>query len=70
MIKAIIQQFKPEEDVKDLCILYEVTGYRGENSDDPNFWHNYTDFFELGEDSNFIKINNMNKNALDKRQRI
>ena len=60
LIQAIIQQFKPEEDVKDLCILYEVTGYQGRLRDDTNFWYNYKDFFELGEDGNFIKKSNMN----------
>ena len=44
-----------------------MTGYQGEWKDDPNFWHNYKDFFELGEDSNFIKIKNMNRMALAKK---
>ena len=33
----------------DLCILYEVTGYKDECSQD-GFWDQYMDFFELGDE--------------------
>ena len=46
-----------------------MTGFQGEWKDDPNFWHNYKDFFELGEDGNFIKMNKMNAKALDQKGR-
>ena len=52
---------------KDLAILYEVTGYRGGCRTDENFWHNYKDFYELGEDSDFIKIDKVKTRALSTR---
>ena len=64
MIRTIKEQFDPENDVKDLCILYEVTGYQG--GDDPDFWENYKDFYELGKDSNFIQLNKIEIMALNK----
>ena len=46
-----------------------MTGYQGKFKEDPNFWYNYKDFFELGEDGNFIKTSNLNPKALDKEER-
>ena len=43
-----------------------MTGYQGKFKEDPNFWYNYKDFFELGEDGDFIKTSNLNPKALDK----
>ena len=40
--------------VADTCILYEVTEYKDESAAD-DFWEQYMDFFELGEDTDFLK---------------
>ena len=47
LLQEIRDKFDPVEIVADLCILYEVTGYRDESAD-ADFWHQYMDFFELG----------------------
>jgi len=31
----------------DLAILYEVTGFQGDNLSDPDFWANYSNFKDL-----------------------
>ena len=43
--ETVIDQFDPQDSAMDLAILYEVTGYQGENPEsDPNFWNNYANF--------------------------
>ena len=49
MIREIRERFEPEENVTDLCILYEVTGYQDESAE-VGFWESYKDFFELGDE--------------------
>ena len=61
MIQEIRSQFDPEAKVADLCILYEVTGYKDECSQD-EFWDQYVDFFELGDE----KVTAMNAEDLGK----
>ena len=38
----------------DRYILYEVTGYQEGNASE-DFWTQYMDFFELGDDANLIR---------------
>ena len=45
--------FSPEDSAADMSILYEVTGYQAE-SDNFQFWDNYGDFEDLG-DQNLIR---------------
>ena len=57
------------EIVTDLCILYEVTSYKDESAE-VDFWDQYMDFFELGNDENLIRADRMEDKALapDRRQ--
>lgn len=48
-MKEISDNFSPSESAADLSILYEVTGFKAE-SENFEFWENYRDFEELGED--------------------
>ena len=48
----------------DLCILYEVTGYKDESAE-TDFWEQYMDFFELGNDENLIRQDKMETAALE-----
>ena len=50
LLQEISQRFSAEDDVADLSILFEVTGYKSE-SQNFYFWSEYTDFEELGEKS-------------------
>ena len=34
--------------MKDLAILYEITGFQGEVPEDGNFWSNYGNFKVIG----------------------
>ena len=54
LLSEIREKFKPEDIVADLCILYEITNYKDESAE-PDFWDMYMDFFELGDDQNFIR---------------
>ena len=49
LLREIREKFDPDDIVADLCILYEVTGYK-DSSADSDFWNQYMDFFELGND--------------------
>ena len=47
LIKNVEQQFDAKGSLKDLAILYEITGFQGQIPDDLNafdFWDNYADF--------------------------
>lgn len=63
--------FSPEDSAADMSILYEVTGYQAE-SDNFQFWDNYGDFEDLG-DQNLIRrdkieeVNMQTENASGKR---
>ena len=48
----------------DLCILYEITNYKDESAE-PDFWDMYMDFFELGDDQNFIRALRMDEASLE-----
>ena len=50
LLTEIRSQFDPQEIVADLCILYEVTGYKDDSSQE-DFWDQYMDFFELGDET-------------------
>ena len=63
LLYEIREKFDPVDIVADLCILYEVTGYQ-DGSADADFWHQYMDFFELGEDENLIRQDRMEEEAL------
>ena len=62
------EQFNPEEIVADLCIMYEATGFKHESAES-DFWDQYMDFAELGDDANLIKNSKMDDRALTKEQR-
>ena len=56
LLLEIREKFDPVEIVADLCILYEVTGYQGDNpANDEDFWANYADYKVLG--ANQILLN-------------
>ena len=57
LLKEIAENFSPEDSAADLSILYEVTGYKND-SQSCDFWDNYRDFEELGEDKLLSKRNN------------
>ena len=69
LLEEIREKFDPVEVVTDLCILYEVTNYKDESAES-DFWEQYMDFFELGNDENMIRSDKMNVDALapDRRQ--
>ena len=46
----------------DRYILYEVTGYQVGNASE-DFWTQYIDFFELGDDANLFRADMMMKNS-------
>ena len=53
LLREIAEQFSVEDSAADLSILYEVTGFQGE-SENFQFWDNYADFEELG-DNNLVR---------------
>lgn len=63
LLTEIREKFDPVEIVADLCILYEVTSYKDESAES-DFWDQYMDFFELGNDENLISAKNMAEEAL------
>ena len=45
LISTVNERFNADESSQDLAILYEITGYQGENPpDDPDFWSNYANY--------------------------
>ena len=48
-MREIAENFSPSDSAADLSILYEVTGYRADN-ENFEFWDNYRDFENPGED--------------------
>ena len=58
LLREIAEQFNPEDDQADLCILYECTGFKA-NTESAYFWDNYQDFVEPGE---WDKLANQKKN--------
>ena len=40
LLTEIVEKFRPDDSTADLSILYEVTGYQGENINF-QFWENY-----------------------------
>ena len=60
LLNEIREKFKPDEIVADLCILYEITSYKDESAE-ADFWDMYMDFYELGDDQNFIREKRKNE---------
>ena len=54
LLHQIREKFNPVEIDADRYILYEVTGYQEGNASE-DFWTQYMDFFDLGEDANLIR---------------
>ena len=49
LIEKVNQKFNSQENLKDLAILYEITGYQDMGPpDDEDFWSNYDNFKVLG----------------------
>ena len=49
LIDKVNQRFNPKENLKDLAILYEITGYQDDGPlDDVDFWSNYGNYKVLG----------------------
>ena len=46
-----------------------MSGFQDEFKDPQDFQDKYEDFFELGQDELFIKLENMDTGALEKKQR-
>ena len=46
-----------------------MSGFQDEFMDPQDFRDKYEDFFELGQDELFIKLENMDTGALEKKQR-
>ena len=45
LISTVNERFNADESSQDLAILYEITGFQGENPpDDPDFWSNYANY--------------------------
>ena len=60
LLNEIRDKFDPVDIVADLCILSEVTNYK-DKSADPDFWDQYMDFSELGDDTNLIREDRLNE---------
>ena len=48
LLKEIRERFKPETDEHDKMVLYEVTNFKDESNCPADFWEQYEDFAELG----------------------
>ena len=49
LIEKVNERFNAQENLKDLAILYEITGYQDNGPlDDDDFWSNYGNFKVLG----------------------
>ena len=68
LLKEIQGKFDPLNNVSDVCILYEVTGYKDESTEE-DFWDQYLDYFELGNDQNLVKKNKLDLRSLNPEQR-
>ena len=56
LMETVLEFFDSEDNPKDLAILYEITGYQGDNPvGDEEFWPNYANYKVLGADQ--IAIN-------------
>ena len=66
LLTDIRTKFKPETDVADRCVLYEVTNYKDNKNCPEDFWDLYTDFAELGNDEKLVNVNKMDTRALPK----
>ena len=49
LLKEISDSFSPGDNAADLGILYEITGFKAD-SENFEFWEQYRDFEELGDD--------------------
>ena len=58
LIENVRELFDSETNSKDLAILYEITGYQGDNPvGDDEFWANYANYKVLGADQ--IDLNSL-----------
>ena len=48
LIDQVNERFNAQENLKDLAILYEITGFQDEVPDDGDFWSNYGNFKVIG----------------------
>lgn len=49
LIEQVNEKFDAQENLNDLAILYEITGFQDElPADDIDFWSNYANFKVLG----------------------
>ena len=53
LLREIAEQFSPEDNTADLCILYECTGFKA-NTESARFWDNYKDLVEPGEEDKLV----------------
>ena len=67
LLKSIREKFNPDEVVADVCMLYEISGFQDETTE-PDFWDEYMDFFELGNDENMIAFDKLKKGDLTNEQ--
>ena len=50
LAQKVQEAFHPEENIKDLAILYELTGFQGDMpQDDQEFWADYASYKVLGQ---------------------
>ena len=52
------KEFDPTDVVADLCILYEVTGYKDESAE-ASFWDQYDEFAEAGSEDALVRIDKL-----------
>ena len=55
----IREKFMPSADIPDLCILYEITKYKDESAK-AEFWDQYEDFAEPGDQDALVKPEKLN----------
>ena len=48
LIDQVNERFDAQDNLKDLAILYEITGFQGEVPEDGDFWSNYGNFKVIG----------------------
>ena len=65
LLREIREKFDPVNIVADTCILYEVTEFKDDSAND-EFWEQYMDFFELGDDDKLIRDSKIVMEALTK----
>lgn len=70
LLRDIRERFKPETDLNDLCVLYEVTKFKGQDVSPPDFWEHYDNIADLSDTNKLVNINKMDVASLPKSQRL